>query len=310
MSTAVATTTPKVSLIQKFATKYSVEPNKLLDTLKATAFQTDKEISNEQMMALLIVADQYNLNPFTKEIYAFPDKYKGIVPIVSVDGWARIINEHKEFDGVKFHLFKDEQGKVIEIECEIFRKDRAHSTSITEMLAECWRDTAAWKSHPSRMLRHKALIQCARYAFGFAGIYDEDEAQRIIEAQREPINVTPGASRSATAKEAARRAVGQAAAKHDGTPLDDATVVVSAVDEKQEVKDPPPPEDGNESVYTVESAIKLMGTAANRKGLDALWNMVLDDHVFRDIEVPPDIEDYYKRRRDELPDTPKGNKSK
>lgn len=29
------------------------------------------------------------------------------------------------------------------------------------------------------MLRHKALIQCARVAFGFSGIYDEDEARRI-----------------------------------------------------------------------------------------------------------------------------------
>ncbi|OPB31163.1 hypothetical protein [Bartonella sp. AR 15-3] len=29
------------------------------------------------------------------------------------------------------------------------------------------------------MLRHKAVIQCARYAFGFSGIYDEDEAERI-----------------------------------------------------------------------------------------------------------------------------------
>jgi hypothetical protein len=27
--------------------------------------------------------------------------------------------------------------------------------------------------------RHKAMIQCARYAFGFAGIVDPDEAERI-----------------------------------------------------------------------------------------------------------------------------------
>jgi hypothetical protein len=33
------------------------------------------------------------------------------------------------------------------------------------------------------MLRHKAMIQCARLAFGFAGIYDEDEGRRIAEAQ-------------------------------------------------------------------------------------------------------------------------------
>ncbi|EIP6782236.1 hypothetical protein LTE40_000211, partial [Escherichia coli] len=30
-------------------------------------------------------------------------------------------------------------------------------------------------------LRHKAMIQCARLAFGFAGIYDKDEAERIVE---------------------------------------------------------------------------------------------------------------------------------
>jgi hypothetical protein len=31
------------------------------------------------------------------------------------------------------------------------------------------------------MLRHKALIQCARYAFGFSGIIEQDEAERIID---------------------------------------------------------------------------------------------------------------------------------
>jgi hypothetical protein len=30
------------------------------------------------------------------------------------------------------------------------------------------------------MLRHKAMIQCARYAFGFSGIQDEDEANDTI----------------------------------------------------------------------------------------------------------------------------------
>ena len=40
-----------------------------------------------------------------------------------------------------------------------------------------------WQSHTKRMLRHKALIQGARIAFGFAGIYDEDEAHRIIEGE-------------------------------------------------------------------------------------------------------------------------------
>ena len=45
------------------------------------------------------------LNPFTKEIYAFPDsKSGGIVPMVSIDGWCRIINEHPQLDGIGFEM--------------------------------------------------------------------------------------------------------------------------------------------------------------------------------------------------------------
>ncbi|EOT6142437.1 TPA: recombinase RecT, partial [Escherichia coli] len=57
--------------------------------------------------------------------------------------------------------------------------------------------TGPWQSHPKRMLRHKAMIQCARLAFGFAGIYDKDEAERIVEntaytAERQPErDITP-----------------------------------------------------------------------------------------------------------------------
>ena len=36
------------------------------------------------------------------------------------------------------------------------------------------------------MLRHKAMIQAARLAFGFTGIYDQDEAERIVEIDVPP----------------------------------------------------------------------------------------------------------------------------
>ena len=166
------------TLVERFAGRYHVDPGKLLVTLKHTAFkQRDGEVSNEQMMALLVVADQYKLNPFTKEIFAFPDR-SGIVPVVGVDGWSRIINEHPQFDGMDLTMAEDGGSCT----CSIHRKDRSHPITVTEYLVEVKRDTAPWKSHPRRMLRHKAVIQCARIAFGFAGIYDEDEAERIVEA--------------------------------------------------------------------------------------------------------------------------------
>lgn len=176
MSTAVAEVkTHRASILAKMADRFSVEPNKLLDTLKATAFKG--QVSNEQMISLLIVADQYGLNPFTREIYAFPDK-GGIVPVIGVDGWARIINEHPQMDGMTFAF--DGDGANLSCTCVIFRKDRQHPIEVTEYLDECRRETGPWKSHPRRMLRHKAMVQAARLAFGFAGIHDEDEAQRIV----------------------------------------------------------------------------------------------------------------------------------
>jgi phage recombination protein Bet len=179
----------KPSLIQKFAARMGVEAGKMMTTLKQTCFRLPatksgelQEVSNEEMMALLIVADQYNLNPFTKEIYAFPDRKRGgIVPIVGVDGWNRIINEHPQFNGVSFETGLTKDGKLDWIECTLHRKDRIIPTTIREYLRENRRDTDLWGTMPNRMLRHRALIQCARIAFGFVGIYDQDEGERIIE---------------------------------------------------------------------------------------------------------------------------------
>lgn len=156
----------------------------LIATLRATAFKGDA--TDAQFTALLIVANQYGLNPWTKEIYAFPDKQNGIVPVVGVDGWSRIINENPQFDGMDF------QQDAESCTCKIYRKDRGHPICVTEWMDECRREpfktrdgreiTGPWQSHPKRMLRHKAMIQCARLAFGFAGIYDKDEAERIVES--------------------------------------------------------------------------------------------------------------------------------
>ncbi len=172
-----------MSLIEKFAGNLGVEAGKMLSTLKKTAFKQsgNKEITNEQMMALLVVADKYKLNPFTKEIYAFPSN-GAINPIVSIDGWMKMINDNPAFDGMQFEDVVNE-GNLIAIKCKIFRKDRSHPVEVTEYMEECKRGSDPWKKWPSRMLRHKAAIQCARYAFSFSGLYDPDEEERIREAK-------------------------------------------------------------------------------------------------------------------------------
>lgn len=148
--------------------------SELLPVLKATAFRGN--VNDAQMTALMVVANQYGLNPWTKEIYAFPDKNNGIVPVVGVDGWSRILNTNPAFDGMEFQ--QDDKSCT----CIIYRKDRSRPISVTEFMDECKRPTQPWQSHPKRMLRHKAMIQAARLAFSYVGIYDQDEAERILEA--------------------------------------------------------------------------------------------------------------------------------
>ena len=195
-------------LVTRMASKFGINPEKMMSTLKSTAFRVkgDDQATDEQMMALLVVAEQYGLNPWTKEIFAFPDKQNGIIPVVGVDGWSRIINTNERFDGLEFIAsenwgLQDAAAKNCPdwIECVIYRKDRKHPVSIREYLDEVYRPpfiktgsngytiNGPWQSHTKRMLRHKAMIQCARIAFGFVGIYDLDEAERIMEE----IDITP-----------------------------------------------------------------------------------------------------------------------
>lgn len=208
--------------IDQLATRFDLPQSpELYEVLKSTAF---KDANDAQLSALLIVAKQYGLNPWTKEIYAFPDKKNGIIPVVSVDGWARIINSNPVFDGMDFN-FSEEMVKMdgaaspapAWTECVIHRKDRAHPTIIREYLDEVYRAPfkakgqngeyevkGPWQTHPKRFSRHKAMIQCARMAFGFGGIYDQDEAERIVEASPAIKTIDPATgeitSRAAPAK--------------------------------------------------------------------------------------------------------------
>jgi phage recombination protein Bet len=178
------------------AAQYGVEPTKFLQTMKATVMPKRQggeavPVSDEDLMAFCMVAHEYGLNPFLKEIHAFPNKSGGITPMVGVDGWAKLMNRRPEFDGIQFEA-NDENGKPHSVTAHIYIKGRSRPVSVTEYYSECQRGTEPWRQMPRRMLRHKALIQAVRVAFGFAGIHDEDEAVDIAETPvRKVRDVTP-----------------------------------------------------------------------------------------------------------------------
>lgn len=186
MSAAVEQKSPIIDIM---AAEYGLTPKAFVDTVIATCFPGGKAAPVHLAM-FLTVAKEYKLNPFTREIYAFPGKGGGIQIIVPIDGWIKLANSNPQMDGVEFKDEMDAQNRLLAIQCTMYRKDRSHPIVVTEYMQECQRDTDPWKRWPARMLRHKALIQCARVAFGFAGFVDPDEADRLLDAEAITIPAT------------------------------------------------------------------------------------------------------------------------
>ncbi len=153
MSTALATLAGKLA---ERVGMDSVDPQELITTLRQTAFKGDA--SDAQFIALLIVANQYGLNPWTKEIYAFPDKQNGIVPVVGVDGWSRIINENQQFDGMDFE--QDNESCT----CRIYPK----TAIIRSALPNGWMNAAA--NHSKLAKAEKSRGRGSRIPNGCYGI--------------------------------------------------------------------------------------------------------------------------------------------
>lgn len=229
-------TQQKKSILLTMASEYGMEPDAFEATVRATCSPSGrdgvKQLTREEFAAFLLVAKQYDLNPLTKEIYAYPKKGGGIVPVVSVDGWINLINSQPMCDGWDMAADLDAKGQLVSYTCKMFRKDRSHPAVITEYLSECVRDTEPWKMK-HRMLRHKTLIQAGRYTFGFAGIYDEDEGDRIAEAR----DITP---------------------KRVAPPPPPATVIEPPKEEKPK-DEPPMPYHRGLAVLLTEAREKVLG---------------------------------------------------
>lgn len=167
----------KRSPLLDMSKRLNIDSNILLGVLKKTAFRECR--TNEEFISAVIVANMYKLNPLRSEIYAFPASKGGVQPIVSVDGWCKVISGHPEFDGVEFKEIDDKDGNLIAVECTLYRKGFSHPIVVKEYYEEVKRNTEPWRNMKRRMTRHASLKQAGRVGFGITGIYDEDDADRM-----------------------------------------------------------------------------------------------------------------------------------
>lgn len=178
-------------VIEVYASRLRLEPQTLLSQLKLAAAANVETWTLTDARRLLQSALQLGLDPLAGEIYmqgqGGPEQVCGAdsvrpppLLVVSLDGWCRVLNSHPMFDGVEFSQPEPgDDGLPAWVECTIHRKDRSVATSVREYMQESRQPYGAWLSHPARMLRHKALVQCARVCFALVGMHDPDEEGRV-----------------------------------------------------------------------------------------------------------------------------------
>jgi hypothetical protein len=109
----------------------------------------------------------WHLDPLKEEI-GFAQYEDGNWQVfISIDGCSKLLNEHSQFNGLTFNQADTLIEGVPEwMECSIYRRDRIMPITVREYFVEVRNSNDLWQKMPRRMLRHRALQQCVRLAFG------------------------------------------------------------------------------------------------------------------------------------------------
>ena len=122
------------------------------------------EATHETCLRLIA---EYRLNPRADEIDLIQFEEGRWQVFITVNGWAKLINAHPAFCGIEFSEARElEEGVPLWMGCAIYRTDRVKPIEVKEYFTEMKTEHIAWQQMPRRMLRHRAMQQCARLAFG------------------------------------------------------------------------------------------------------------------------------------------------
>lgn len=156
---------------------------------KAVLFETVlPKSSRAEAIAFLAVCSQYGLNPLLSECHAFVSGGR-VRPLVGIDGWIKIAVSRPEHESIEHEEVFDAEGRHIATTARVWKRGSERPTTATEYLSECQRNTPPWKQSPKRMLRHRAVIQAIRLAYGVGGLLDPEDADRLRETEKREAKV-------------------------------------------------------------------------------------------------------------------------
>lgn len=126
------------------------------------------QASYRERLQLLHLVYKHGLDPLADEV-TFVEESGQHHPFITIDGWARLINQHPAYSGMSLRDATELQdGIPVWMECCIYRNDRILPIVVKEYYEEVKTAHTVWVRMPRRMLRHRVIQQCARLAFGIS----------------------------------------------------------------------------------------------------------------------------------------------
>lgn len=160
-----------------------------VEAMKATVA---KGATQAEFEMFIYLATMYRLDPFLKEIFFIPGNMKTI--LTSRDGYLKIAQSHKDFQGIRSmavragdefeidfendsvkHKFgTSKRGEIIGAWAVVYRKGMKPAIAFAEF-SEYQGSTGPWKKYPSAMICKCAEAFALKRQFGISGLVTQEE---------------------------------------------------------------------------------------------------------------------------------------
>lgn len=177
-------------------------------------------ITDEDVVSVMMKAKSMNLDPFKSGVYAFKGK-DGLVVGVSKSGFQQAMSSQPSFNSLTYKRSELKRKKVADkngvkeisfydsVTAVIIKIDSKGNLGQVEGTAyfdeEFNGRSSSWLKMPKRMLENRAMCIACANAFGW-GAYSDDEVREIATNYNAPVDVphevVTGATRAQTAVEA------------------------------------------------------------------------------------------------------------
>jgi len=132
-----------------------------------------KDCTDNEFLLLMQLARTYQLDPFTKQIWAVKYGQNPAQIFCGRDGYLAIAHRSGKFDGMESGTRKD--GDDLVGWCKVYRKDMSHPFEVEVYASEYSTGKNLWRDKPRTMIQKVAEAHALRRAFSISGLYSPEE---------------------------------------------------------------------------------------------------------------------------------------